>query len=114
MPRYRSHSLAALAGVAVLGCASPGAPGVEELVRSADSAEDHWTIVEIYRREAAEARKMAAEHRRLAHVYGGRHNWGVAFTNRASDHCMELSMSEDERASYFELLATEHERLAQE
>lgn len=97
----------------LLGCASVAPKPVDEMVRSAESAGDHWRIVEHYREAAAEARRQGAEHRRLAGVYGGRHSWGVAFADRARDHCEELAAFEEERAAHFDLLAAEHERIAQ-
>lgn len=103
-----------LATAGTLGCASvPRAP-IDEMIRSAESPGDHWRIVEYYREAAADARRQGAEHRRLAEAYSGRHNWGVAFADRASGHCQELAASEEERAAHFERLAAEDERVAQQ
>lgn len=113
MGRRNAFGLAFLAASAGLGCVFLGEARIEELVESAATADDHWAIVEYYREKAAEARKKGAEHRRLAGVYGGRHNWGVAFADRAGGH-YELAALEDERAARYELLAVEHERVAQE
>ena len=103
-----------LIGVLVIGCASHQAPRIERMVQSAVSASDHRAIAEYYRNDAAAARESGQEHRRLAGVYGALHNRNVAFASRAADHCNELAATEDERAAMFELLAVEHERLAQD
>jgi hypothetical protein len=103
-----------LLAVLALGCATAPGPSIEEMVRSAESPSDHMRIAEHYRRAAAEAREDAAEHERLAEVYGGPHRWGAAFAALAREHCNDLSASSYQRAAHYDQLASEHERLAHE
>lgn len=115
MGRTKSLAWAMIVATAAhFGCASVQQNPIDGMVRSADSAADHWRIVEYYRGEADEARRKSAEHGRLAEVYDGRHKWGDAFADLAGDHCRELSALEGDRAAHYEKLAAEHERLAQE
>jgi hypothetical protein len=97
-----------------LACASLQDTRIEEQVRSAQSSSDHWKIVEYYRAEAGQARKKSAQHRRLAGVYGGPQREGMVFAEHAREHCNTLADSEDVIAAQYDLLAAEHERLAQE
>ena len=107
-------SAALLVFIGLWGCATAQPTAIDDAVRSADSPADHWKIVEYYRAEAAQARLRSEEHRRLAAVYDGPHNWTDRFAELAGDHCRELAALEDQSAARYEQLAVEHERLAQE
>lgn len=109
-----ASALLVLLAVLGLDCASVSRPSIEDLVWIADSPDDHMRMAEYYRAAAAEAREDAAQHQRLAEVYGGRHRWGMAFAARAREHCNELSASAEKSAAQYEWFAAEHERLAEE
>ena len=114
MTDRRAIALMVLAGALAAACAS-NAPDIEiqSMVSTAESAADHRRIAAYYREQAAQSVASASAHRYLAEQYGDRQNWGVAFTERARQHCDQLARSKDEAAAQYEFLAVQHETLAQ-
>jgi len=115
MANKRAVVAVVLAGALAAGCASK-VPKVEiqSMVSTAESAADHRRIAAYYREQAAQSVASASAHRYLAERYGDRQNWGVAFTERARQHCDQLARGKDEAAVQYEFLAVQHELLAQQ
>ena len=115
MTHKRLVAVVVLAGAVAAGCAS-NVPDIEiqSMVSTAESAADHRRIAAYYREQAAQSVASASAHRYLAERYGDRQSWGVAFTERARQHCDQIARRKDEAAVQYEFLAVQHELLAQE
>ncbi len=84
--------------------------GIDKLIETAKTPEDHMKIAEYYEKEATKAEAQARLHASLADSYKNR---GKPFTGLAK-HCSDLSKRYMEVAKDYKTMAMEHMKMAQD
>lgn len=113
-----------LSGVALLALTALALPvlyaraadeaDIVQKVQSAKTAADHEAIAKYYDEQAAEATKMAAEHRRMGESYkafGSSMGKGSAMSTMPQ-HCEALAKSYEAEADHYKAMAQTHRDLA--
>jgi len=111
-----------LLGLALTGCASdPSSPSAQlvQRIETARTPTDHEALAKYYMGEAANSRERASDHRKLAKTYqavSGRapHGTptGVNGTASASGYHSALASQDENNATAYDALATEHRNMA--
>ncbi len=97
-----------------VGCASgPNAPSPELLQRieSARTRGDHEALATYYNQEAAKARAIADNHRKMAKSYQGNLSGGRGGASMPA-HCNAIVRSHESIAAEYEGMAAAHRQLA--
>jgi hypothetical protein len=104
--------LAALLPVAYAAAAEDA--GILEKVQTAKTAADHEAIASYYDAQAAEAKKKADEHRRMADTYkaGGTSIGKGSGPVALPQHCQALARMFDDEAAHYRAMAETHRELA--
>lgn len=102
--------------VPLAGCVRGERSAIRELLFQPVTAEQHEAIAARYRRQAAEARELAATHVTMAARYRA---WDAGRTpgqsgERMEEHCRALAADYDDAANRYEALAASHEALARD
>lgn len=111
----RIASLLLLSAV-LAGCATgPSGPSPELLQRieSARTRSDHEALVAYYSQQAAAARALAAEHRKMAQSYQGMFAGGRGGASMPA-HCNAIDRSQEGIAAEYEGMAAGHRQLAEQ
>ena len=111
-PRRIASALAL--SVVLAGCASgpkPPSPELQQQIEAARTSTDHEALTTHYVRQAAGARAIAAEHRKMAISYarmppGGRGGGSMPA------HCNAIAAAQDGIAAEYEGMAAAHRQLA--
>ncbi len=111
-----------LIGLALTGCASdPSSPSaqLQQKIETARTPTDHEALAKYYGVEAASSRERASDHRKLAKTYqavSGRapHGTptGLGGTASASAYHSALASQDENNATVYDGLATEHRNMA--
>jgi hypothetical protein len=111
----RVASLLLLSAVLV-GCATgPSGPSPELLqkIESASTRSDHEALATHYDKQAAAARALAAEHRKMAQGYQGMFAGGRGGASMPA-HCNAIVRNQEGIAAEYEGMAAGHRQLAQQ
>jgi hypothetical protein len=121
--RLRTIAIAVSAAglLALLVCAPTFAAAadesdIEQMVQNAKTPADHEAIAKFYDQEAADARKKAAEHRKMGDGYKHVAPFGMKGQHSGYDmpkHCANLVRSYDAAAKDSEAMAAAHRKMAQ-
>ena len=120
MMQPKNWMIAVLSTMALVGISAPirplraeEQPNVEEMVKNAETAEDHLAIATRYDTLAADAQSKAAGHRRMEEAYKG---WdspkGPARSTAMVGHCEALAKSFDTQAKEYKAMADAHREMA--
>ncbi|MCW5659976.1 MAG: hypothetical protein KIT60_19930 [Burkholderiaceae bacterium] len=104
-----------LLGAVLAGCATgPSSPSPELLrkIESAQTRSDHDALATYYDQQAAAARALAAEHRKMAQSYQGMFAGGRGGASMPS-HCNAIVRSQEGIAVEYEAMAAGHRKLAE-
>ena len=110
---HRIASALALS-VVLAGCASgptPPSPELQQQIEAARSSTDHQALVTHYVRQAAGARAIAAEHRRMAIRYARMSPSGRGGATMPA-HCNAIANAQDGIAAAYDGMAADHQQLA--
>lgn len=111
----RTASLLLLSAV-LAGCASaPNGPSPDLLqkIESARTRSDHEALATYYTKQAAAARALAAEHRKMAQSYQGMFAGGRGGASLPA-HCNAIVRSQESIAAEYEGMATGHRQMAEQ
>lgn len=111
----RIVSLLLLSAV-LAGCASaPGGPSPDLLqkIESARTRGDHEALATYYAKQAAAARALAAEHRKMAQSYQGMFAGGRGGASMPA-HCNAIVRSQEGIATEYEGMAAAHRQMAEQ
>ena len=103
-----------LLGVALAGCAADPkvpSPELQQRIEAARTRGDHEALASYYVREAAGARAIAAEHRKMAKTYQGTAMGGRGGSMFA--HCNSIVRMYEGIAAEYDGLATDHRQMAE-
>ena len=105
-----------LLGLVLAGCASdPSAPSPELLQRieSARTRGEHEALATYFTQEAAKARALAENHRKMAKSHQGNLQGGRGGASMAA-HCNAIVSNQDGIAAAYEGMAEDHRQLAKQ
>jgi len=111
----RIVSLLLLSAV-LAGCASaPGGPSPDLLQRieSARTRGDHEALATYYTKQAAAARALATEHRKMAQSYQGMFAGGRGGASMPA-HCNAIVRSQETIAAEYDAMAAGHRQMAEQ
>lgn len=104
-----------LVGAALAGCAtgpSGSSPELLQKIESASTRSDHEALATYYDQQAAAARALAAEHRKMARSYQGMLGGGRGGASMPS-HCNAIVRNQEGIAVEYEAMAAGHRKLAE-
>jgi len=104
-----------LLGIALAGCAADPkvpSPELQQRIEAARTRADHEGLATYYVREAAGARAIAAEHRKMADTYQGMTRSGRGGGSIAA-HCNSIVRMYEGIAAEYDGMAAEHRQMAQ-
>ena len=101
-------------GLAVvpIGRAAAADEDITQKVQGAKTASDHEAIAKLYDAQAADARKKAAEHKRMGDSYRGATVGKAGAGSSMPYHCDAQVKSFELQATEFEAMAEAHRQLA--
>ena len=85
---------------------------IVQKIESAKTPADHEALAAHYERMAADARKEADRHRRMAKTYGAGPSAGKGTWAAFPQHCTNLAKDLDSEAKEYEAMAAAHRQLA--
>ena len=116
-PIWKSpHCIASALALSVVlaGCASgpkPPSPELQQQIEAARTSTDHEALAAHYVRQAAGARAIAAEHRRMAITYARMGPSGRGGATMPA-HCNVIANAQDGIAAAYDGMAADHRQLA--
>lgn len=113
---FRRIAALLLLSAVLAGCASgPNEPSPDLLqkIESARTRSDHEALATYYTKQAAAARALAAEHRKMAQSYQGMFAGGRGGASLPA-HCNAIVRSQEGIAAEYEGMAAGHRQIAEQ